>query len=326
MIVTLTANPSIDVTLDVPTFAVDEVNRAASTIKDPAGKGINVSRALTKNGVQTAAIFPVDAVNGRWLESALNGLGIDTVTAPIAHEIRSNVTIVDAAGHTTKINEPGPLLSADERAALIAQVESVLASKPAWFVMAGSVPRGLDGQLYVDLANVAHANGVRVAVDTSGEALKIVAHAGVADVMKPNHEELEELAGKALPTVGDVVDYARTLLRDKDAALLISLGDHGALLVTDHDHIWAGHAPVTVDSTVGAGDSSLAGYLSADLSAQINHLDSPEGRQLKVSTAVAWGSAAVQLPGTTVPGPDDITIDQVTTLESPNPSLRIEEL
>ena len=115
-------------------------------------------------------------------------------------------------------------------------------------------------------------------------------------------------------------------MRDKDSALLISLGDHGALLVTDHDSIWAGHAPVTVDSTVGAGDSSLAGYLSADLSAQINHLDSPESRRIKVSTAVAWGSAAVQLPGTTVPGPDDITIDQVTTLESPNPSLRIEEL
>ena len=326
MIITLTANPSIDVTLDVPTFAIDEVNRAESKIKDPAGKGINVSRALSKNGVQTSAIFPVDAVNGRWLEAALNAQGIDTVTAPISDEIRSNVTIVDAAGHTTKINEPGPQLTSAERADLVAQVESVLASKPSWLVMAGSLPRGLDGELYVELAQVAHANGVRVAVDTSGLALKTVAHAGVADLMKPNHEELEELAGKALPTVGDVVDYARSLMRDKDSALLISLGDHGALLVTDHDSVWAGHAPVIVDSTVGAGDSSLAGYLSADLSAEINHLDSRESRRVKVSTAVAWGSAAVQLPGTTVPGPDDITIDQVTTLESPNPSLRIEEL
>jgi len=326
MIITLTANPSIDVTLDVPTFEIDEVNRAVSKIKDPAGKGINVSRALSKNGVKTAAVFPADEVNGRWLESSLNALGIDTVTSPIAEEIRTNVTIVDDAGHTTKVNEAGPRLSDAEHAHLLAQVDSVLAGKPAWLVVGGSLPRGIDSSIYVELAERAHANGVRVAIDTSGSALRDVVAAGVADLMKPNHEELEEIAGRALPTVGDVVDYARSILRNADAAVLISLGSHGALLVTDHDSIWAGHAAVSVDSTVGAGDSSLAGFLSADLSAEINHLDSGDARRLKVATAVAWGSAAVQLPGTTVPGPNDITIDKVTTLESPNPNTRIEEL
>ena len=76
MIVTLTANPSIDVTLDVPAFAIDEVNRATDTRKDPAGKGINVARALTKNGVAAVAIFPADAVQGSWLNARLAEISV----------------------------------------------------------------------------------------------------------------------------------------------------------------------------------------------------------------------------------------------------------
>ncbi len=326
MIVTLTANPSIDVTLDVPEFHPDEVNRAVSKCTDPAGKGINVSRALAKNGVDTAAIFPADPVSGRWLELALNAEGIDTLSSPIAAEIRTNMIIEQANGQTTTVNEPGPRLTPHEHAALVATVESVLASKPAWLVMGGSLPLGLDSRLYRELAEVAHSLGVRVAIDTSGNALSDVAHAGVADLLKPNHEELEELAGHPLPTVGDVTTFAHSLLRDSGAAILVSLGEHGALLVTDHDTLWAGHAPVTVDGTVGAGDSCLAGYLSAYQQAEVEHLDSDASRRLMVSTAVAWGSACVRLPGTTVPGPGDITINLVSVLESPDPTTRVEEL
>lgn len=326
MIVTLTANPSIDVTLDVPTFAIDEVNRASDKRKDPAGKGINVSRALTKNDVATVAIFPADATHGAWINSKLADIDVRTVTSAIANEIRQNITIVDNQGHTTKINEAGPVVSEHERSLLTAEIESVLATKPTWLVMGGSLPRGLDGSYYVELAERARAHGVRVAVDTSGSALRAVAHAGAADLLKPNHEELEELAEHSLPTVGDVTDYARSLLRDEDAAILVSLGEHGALLITTTSVVWANHAPVEADSTVGAGDSSLAGYLSADLAARANFLDLRDALTQKVSTAVAWGAAAVQLPGTTVPGPQDITFDKVTAQASPNPQARIEEL
>ncbi len=326
MIVTLTANPSIDVTLDVPGFTIDEVNRASDKRKDPAGKGINVARALTKNGVQSVAVFPADSVNGAWLNRTLAAIDVNTVTSPIAQEIRQNITIVDDQGHTTKINEAGPVMSGHEHALLVAEIESVLESKPDWLVMGGSLPRGLDGSFYVDLATRARAYGVRVAVDTSGSALRTVAHAGVADLLKPNHEELEELAGHALPTVEDVTDFARSLLRDSHAAILVSLGEHGALLVTTEHTVWANHEPVEADSTVGAGDSSLAGYLSADLAVKSNISDIRDALTVKVSTAVAWGAAAVQLPGTTVPGPNDITLNKVTAQTSPTPQARIEEL
>lgn len=326
MIITVTANPSLDLTLELDTFEPGEVNRSTGKHKDPAGKGINVARALEKNGVATAAIFPADAITGAWIVNALSDSNIETIATTIADEVRTNITIVDAQGDTTKINEAGPVLTAEESDALLAQIASTLETRPAWLVAAGSLPRGLDGSFYVQLGKLAHQHGVRFAVDTSGAALTAVAHSGVADLMKPNHEELEELAGRALPTVGDVVKFAQSLLGIEGAAIVVSLGENGALLVTSEGSVWAGHNPVTPDSTVGAGDSTLAGYLSADVRSDVAELPHPESDVARISTAVAWGSAAVQLPATTVPGPQDITIDAVHTVINPSLNKAIKEL
>jgi len=326
MIITVTANPCIDVTLELDTFEPGEVNRATGKYKDPAGKGINVARALDKNGVRTTAVFPADAVSGTWIESALTDAGITTVATRIADEVRTNITIVDAAGTTTKINDAGPFLTTLESDALLAQIAATLSTGPSWLVAAGSLPRGLDGSFYVELGKLAHQHGVRFAVDTSGEALSRVAHSGVADVMKPNHEELEELAGRELPTVGDVVEFAHSMLGSDDAAIVVSLGEHGALLVNSRGSVWAGHEPVIPESTVGAGDSTLAGFLSADLRTDVAELSAVQADVARISTAVAWGSAAVQLPATTVPGPEDINLSAVHTVINPDPTQAIKEL
>ena len=326
MIITLTANPSVDLTLELDTFEKGEVNRSTGKHKDPAGKGINVSRALHKNDIATAAIFPSDPVVGGWIETALSASGIQTITTRIEDEVRQNITIVDAQGDTTKINEPGPSLSEAETTSLLALISGVLDTKPRWLVAAGSLPRGLDGSFYVSLGKLAHEHGVRFAVDSSGGAFAAVAHAGVADLMKPNHEELEELAARELPTVGDVVEFAQSLLGSPEAAIVVSLGENGALLVNSRGSIWAGHDPVTPDSTVGAGDSTLAGYLSADVTISEELSEHVEGDITRISTAVAWGSAAVQLPATTVPGPKDITITAVHTVVNPSLTTAIKEL
>lgn len=326
MIITVTANPSVDLTLEVEHFEQGEVNRSTSKHKDPAGKGINVSRALQKNAVDTAAVFPADASLGAWIETALSECGIQTITTRISDEVRQNITIVDAQGDTTKINEAGPSLTPQEVSSLLAQIAGLLESSPRWLVAAGSLPRGLDASFYVALGKLAHQHGVRFAVDSSGSAFKEVAHAGVADLMKPNHEELEELAGRELPTVGDVADFAQTMLGNPHAAIVVSLGENGALLVNHRGSIWAGHEPVTPDSTVGAGDSTLAGYLSADVNLSDEEFDSESGDIARISTAVAWGSAAVQLPATTVPGPNDITITAVHTVVNPSQTTPIKEL
>lgn len=326
MIITVTANPSLDLTLEVESLEPGEVNRAVSKQKDPAGKGINVSRALAKNGCDTGAIFPADSITGAWIEAALSKTAIPTFTTEISDEVRQNITIVDAHGVTTTLNEAGPALTDEEQDAVLGQISSVLETKPTWLVAAGSLPRGLDGDFYIRLGELAHRHGVLFAVDTSGDALKDIAHAGVADMMKPNHEELEELAGRDLPTVGDVVGFAQSLLRDEEAAIVVSLGENGALLVTNRGAIWAGHDPVKPDSTVGAGDCTLAGYLSADVASRSDGEGEKDIDIARISTAVAWGAAAVQLPAATVPGPEEITIEAVHTVIDPILTTPIKEL
>lgn len=323
MILTLTANPSVDLTLQVNTFETGEVNRAVSKAKDPAGKGINVSRALHKNAVPTTAIFPADAVSGKWIESALSQLGIATQTTPITEEVRQNITIVDDQGITTKINEAGPCLTSEEKQGLLNHIETALSSSPKWLVTSGSIPPGLDDTFYITVGEIAHKHGVKFAVDTSGTALKAIVDAKIADVLKPNIEELEELAGTSLPTVGEVVTFAQSILSHPEAYVLVSLGENGALLVTARGAIWAGHDTVIAESTVGAGDSTLAGFLSADIDVS-DH--TPQSQEVRIARAVAWGAAAVQLPGTTVPGPKDINLKAVHTVIDPRLETPIKEL
>jgi 1-phosphofructokinase len=326
MIVTVTANPCVDLTLELDTLENGEVNRSLGQHKDPAGKGINVSRALFANGIDTVAVFPADRVIGAWIDAQLTDLGLATVAVPIHDEVRENITIAEGNGLTTKINAAGPVISESEKDALLGHITALLDTRPHWIVAAGSLPRGLDASFYVRLGELAHEHGVRFAVDTSGQALATVAHAGIADLLKPNIEELEELVGHTLTTIGDVVDSARALLGRDGASILVSLGENGALLITSNHVAWAGHTPVTAVSTVGAGDSSLAGYLSADESLLGKELDVDEALLTRLRTAVAWGTAAVQLPGTSAPGPKDITIDAVHSIFAPDLSRSIKEL
>ena len=319
MIVTVTPNPAIDVTLTVDVLEVGEVNRSTMRHRDPAGKGINVARALASNGQETIAVFPADAVNGSWIIRALASAGVESSTAPIMGEVRNNITIVDGAGRTTKINEPGPVVTPAETAALVEKIDWRLDEHPSWLVAAGSLPIGLDADFLVEVGKRARAKQVRFAVDTSGSALARVCSAKEVDLIKPNLEELEQLAGHSLQTVGAVIEAAKAALPSGE--VLVSLGEQGALLITPNNVIWAGHEPVTVESTVGAGDCVLAGYLSVREKggfASVQHA--------ALATAVAWGSAAVALPATTVPGPTDIDLRKVRLLDNPEPSTQIKEL
>lgn len=315
MIVTVTANPSIDVTLTVDTLVVGEVNRATSVRRDPAGKGVNVSRALAQNGIATRAVLPADAVNGYELERMLAARSIPSVSTIISQAIRTNVTVVDSTG-TTKLNEPGPEVSTAELARLMTLITEQLTLGPAWLVGSGSLPPGIPNRFYCDLAELAASFGVPFAVDTSGAALAETARSGTASLLKPNLEELEELVGRELATIGDVVDAARPFLTMPGSAMLVSLDADGALLVSDTDLWWAGSRPVAPVSTVGAGDSALAGYLSV----------TDGSFAARLGAAVAWGTAAVQLPGSQAPSPADIRPEDVRLIENPPPTTPLGEL
>lgn len=317
MIVTVTPNPSVDRTFELEHLARGEVNRATSVHEHPGGKGINVSRALARHGVPTVAVLPVGGASGTRLVQALGALGVAVVAVPVAGETRTNVTLVEADGTTTKINATGPSLSEAEVAALLDGVERILAGGAASaVVVAGSLPAGATDDLYPRLAALVAARGLPLVVDTSGPALRRAVAAGGIALLKPNDDELAELVGRQVTTVGEVVAAAREVSAAGHVReLLVSLGSHGALLVTPDDLWWAGGPPVVPVSTVGAGDTALAGYLAAS--------GTPDAR---LRSAVAWGRAAVLSPGSAAPAPSDVHIEDVRVMHRPDPNLSVKEL
>ncbi|MFF8638723.1 1-phosphofructokinase [Streptomyces pilosus] len=305
MILTVTPNPSLDRTYEVPSLDRGEVVRATGERVDPGGKGVNVSRAVAAAGRRTVAVLPLGGAPGALVAGLLDAQGIEAAPVPVAGATRSNIALAESDGVLTKINAPGPELTAAEQELLL---DTVLrrAGGADWIACCGSLPRGLAPSWYAELVARVHAAGVRIALDTSGPAL-LAALRERPDVVKPNAVELAEAVGRPLTTVGDAVKAAEELRAAGARAVLASLGADGQLLVDD-DGAWFGSAPVdTVRSNVGAGDSSLAGFLVAG------------GRGPgALASAVAHGAAAVQLPGSVMPTPGDLDPAAVTvTAEVP---------
>lgn len=310
MIITLTPNPSLDRTLELDHLERGAVNRATGGRVDPGGKGVNVSRALAAHGVKTAAVLPLGGPDGARLAELLGGLGIDVRAVPVAGAVRSNITVAEPDGLTTKLNEPGPRLTPDELDTLVGTVLDC-AGPDHWIVGCGSLPLGAGTGFFADLVAPLHARGARVVVDTSDDALRAVLTPApgreLPDLVKPNREELTDAVGHPLHTLGDVVDAAREVRRRGVGTVLASLGADGAVLV---DAAGARHAEARVGrprSTVGAGDALLAGFLSRYVPAATH-----DAGRAALATAVAWGAAATSLPGSRMPGPDDVAAVAVT--------------
>jgi len=314
MIVTLTPNPSVDRTVSITDLQRGEVHRATASRIDPGGKGVNISRALTAHKARTLAVLPAGGPQGHLLAELLAEAGIAVAIVPISGSIRANVALVEPDGTTTKINEPGPLLSGSESEALIAGAVDTLAEHPSWLVGSGSLPPGVDDDLYAGLVRRCREAGVSVAIDASGPALRLAVAAG-PDLIKPNLEELEELVGRSLDTLGDVLLAAVDLVTHGVAAVVVSLGGHGALLVSPTAVAHAVAPVSSPQSTVGAGDALLAGYLYAT--------GSGSTAIQALCTGVAWGAAAVSLPGSRMPTPADVAGIQVSLTTEPDLTLRL---
>lgn len=325
MIVTVTPNPSIDRTVTLPAqLTRGAVHRVTSVTSQAGGKGVNVARALTLAGVDTLAVLPAAANDP--LITALQGIAVPFQVVPTQESARINLTITEPDGTTTKVNEPGAALDAATVAAL---TEAVLAAADGadWVVMSGSLPPGMPASWYGDMVAQLASRPCRVAVDTSDAPLVALCDAldrGAPDLIKPNGEELASVLGLPADSLEDaaahgdpepVVAAARQLIDRGIGAVLATLGAAGAVLV-DRNGAWlATPPPITPRSTVGAGDSSLAGYVRAEVGGAVP----PQRLQM----AVAYGSAAAALPGTTLPTPAQIDLNavQVTPI-SPIPATR----
>ncbi len=324
MIVTFTANPSLDRTVALPgPLERGEVQRAVSVSQESGGKGVNVSRALVASGLESVAVLP--GADSDPVLAGLRASEVPFVSLPINEPLRTNVALTEPGGVTTKINEPGPLLDADQQEALM---KLLLESSrgASWVVLAGSLPPGFPADFYATVArrirSAGNGNAPQIAVDSSGAPLAAAVSSGEAgngsgkpDLRKPNAEELAELAaaaGFASPATADELEAdpaaaaaaAAAVVRSGVGAVLATLGSKGAVLVTADGAWLATHPPVAAVSTVGAGDSALAGYLLA-------HGQGAAPADC-LRQAVAHGAAAASLPGSTVPAVHQTTPDAVT--------------
>jgi 1-phosphofructokinase len=319
MIVTFTANPSLDRTVALPGPLVrGEVQRAVSVRQESGGKGVNVSRALVASGLESVAVLP--GADSDPVLAGLRELAVPFASLPIDEPLRTNVALTEPGGVTTKINEPGPVLDENQQEALI---KLLLESSrgASWVVLAGSLPPGFPDGFYATAAqrlrSTADGAAPRIAVDSSGRPLAAALTGGadgMPDLLKPNAEELAELAaaaGFAAATADELeadpaaaAAAAAAVVRCGVGAVLATLGSKGAVLVTTDGAWLATHPPVAAVSTVGAGDSALAGYLLA-------HGQGAAPADC-LRQAVAHGAAAASLPGSTVPAVHQTTPDAVT--------------
>lgn len=281
MILTVTPAPAIDWTISLDSFAFADVNRASASIREPSGKGINVSVALHRAGCRTTAIFPSGGTSGDFLTAALSSMGVPVEPIASGADVRTNITLRLPERAGTKINEPAhpvdprigdELLAAVDRWAL--QARAVVSS--------GTLPAGLDDDFHLRVVERAHKAGIQVVVDAEGTPFTTALPAH-PDLVKPNVHELAAATGRRISTLHDVVSAAQELRRVGARAVLASLGGDGAVYV-DSSGSWAASAKdIPVVNAVGAGDALLAGFLRPE------HATSPE----RLANAVLWASSAV---------------------------------
>lgn len=310
MIVTLTANPSLDRAITLTTELVPGgVHRIDTDSTQPGGKGINVALGVSRAGHEVLAVFPAGA--GDPLLALVDAAALSYQACPVAGRVRTNLTVL-AGGVTTKINEPGAFLSPAE----VKGIEEVLVSNVHagdTVMLSGSLAPGFPDDEYARLVRQLRSAGAWVGVDTSDAPLAALAEnfaQAAPDFLKPNAEELGQLTGRdgvALEAAAGKGDFSAVreaglaLHNAGVAELLVTLGGAGAVLVTTEGAWFSPSQDVPVISTVGAGDSATAGYL-------IGRARGLSPRE-RLACAVAYGSAAVSLPGTTIPTPEQVHPD-----------------
>ncbi|MGE7391650.1 1-phosphofructokinase family hexose kinase [Streptomyces sp. NPDC004126] len=283
MILTVTLNTALDVTHRVPRMLPHTSHRATGVTERAGGKGLNVARVLGALGEEVTATGFAGGATGRTVRELLAGApGVTDALVPCAGTTRRTLAVVDeSTGDTTQFNEPGPPISAAEWAAFLERYAELLAGARA-VALCGSLPPGVPVGAYAVLVRAARAAGRPVLLDTSGEALR----RGVAarpDIIKPNAAELAELTGAR-----DPLPATRDARRRGAQAVVTSLGPAGLLAATP-DGTWEAAPPRPLrGNPTGAGDSAVAGLLSA----LTRGLDWP-GRLVR---AVALSAATVHAP------------------------------
>ena len=293
MIVTVTFNPSLDEWVRVPRFAPGALNRAVSFARYVGGKGINVSRVVRELGGRTIAVGFAGGADGHILTTGLDALGVPHWLVHVPGSTRNNFKILsDHPKSFTEVNCPGPRVTRDAAGRMHRALHRLVRPRRTRaLVLSGSLPPGLPDGIYAALLRQFRRPGLLTVLDASGAALR----AGLREspwLIKPNRQEAEELVGARMRGRAAVAKAAKALTRRGPSLVMISLGPEGAALASaaHEDVLWATPPAVRVVSAVGAGDSTVAGFLMGWRRTR----SLPGALRL----AMACGTACVMTPGT----------------------------
>ncbi len=258
MIYTCTLNPSIDYVVELDSIQLGDLNRAKRTEQYPGGKGINVSRVLKRLGVENTALGFIGGFTGEFIREELSKELVNHDFVKANGTTRINVKL--KSGDETEINGQGPTIETEQINELLQKVEAM--NEGDIFVLAGSLPSSVPADFYKTLATAARARGVKIVADTSGPALQEIIEEELF-LIKPNHHELGELFETTITSKEESIAYAKRLVESGTQNVIVSMAGAGALLITNHKILYANAPKGTVKNSVGAGDSTIGGFLAA---------------------------------------------------------------
>jgi len=305
-ILTLTFNPCIDKTTSVAALVPEKKLHCSRPTFEPGGGGINVARAIKKLGGGATAVYPAGGYSGKFLKVLLDGEGVESLVVETAQHTRENMIVVDTSSNLQyRFGMPGQELFQDEWQECLQLVRE---ADSEFIVASGSLPPGVPADIFITLGHIASNKKSKLIVDGSGDALPYAFHENVY-LIKPNLAELSKLAGVEELGVYEIGRAARKLINETGCKIIVvSMGSLGAMMITKEEMYKVAAPPVKRRSTVGAGDSMVAGIV----------LSLSNGKSLReaISYGVACGTAATVNPGTELCKLSDVEkiYDQIITL------------
>lgn len=294
-VVTVTLNPAFDIHCNCDGFAAGKENLAKVTRRDAGGKGVNTSRALAAGGKESRAVVAVGRENGDDYLKRLSDCGVDFTAISVDGRIRENITVHSSGDGETRISFAG--FTADKK--LLSEALAAIGETDGNTVVcfAGKNPQGIDISDIKTFIRKIKATGAHISLDSSSFEIGDITDVG-AWLIKPNEEEVARYAKTSSGNTEGLIDFALRTHKSGTENVMISLGGRGALLACE-EGVFAAKPPKTdAVSTVGAGDSAIAGFIAA--------FSEGKSKEECLKYAVAYGTAACLTPGTNPPLPEDI--------------------
>ncbi len=304
MIVTVTMNPAIDKTVDIDQLECGGLNRIKHVELDAGGKGINVSKTIHELGGNSIATGFIAGNTGKVIQNVMEEWQIQNDFIEVSGETRTNTKVFEKSGELTELNEPGPVVSEADIQALLEKLDGY-AAEGTLFVLAGSVPSGVEKDIYGKIIERVHRKGAKVLLDADGELFAKALEAK-PDIIKPNRVELEQYAAMDyIASEQELVLIAEKLMKKGIGMVAVSMGKRGAIFLKEEYRVKCQGLKVKAHSTVGAGDAMVAGLSYA--------WDQKMSMEDTVKMCMAVSAGAVTTIGTKPPAREvvDSLMDQV---------------